>query len=331
MKPSVMSAAIAMIGTLGACATAPEKNASLEQARLAVDQVQSNAQVAQNAPVELARAREALREAEQVWRNSPQDARVDHLAYLAERRAAIAQEIAGIKAAEQAIEQASRDRDRLLLQARTREAEQAREQLATSESEVERARRATQAAREQAHVQEQLALSAEERNARMQQRLQELQAQETERGFSVLLSGVLFESGEATLKAGADRRLEQLAAVLRENPDHVALVEGFTDSTGDETYNEDLSEQRAQAVREALASLGVDPGRIQVQGYGEAFPVASNRTPAGRQLNRRVEIIVASDSANIPPRGFVGRAGGEPRGERGMRGSGSGQEQETPR
>lgn len=317
MKSSVMSA-IALVGTLGACAMAPERNASIEQARLAVSQIQNDAQVTRNAPVELARAQETLREAERVWSETPRDAmRIDHLAYVAGRRAALAQEVAGMKAAEQVVEQTSRDRDRMLLQARTREAAQAREQVAASETEVESARRATQSAREQAQAQQQMTISAEQRSARLQQQLNDLQAQETERGFNVMLSGVLFESGAADLKPGAAHRLEQLAEVLRENPDHVALVEGFTDSVGDENFNEELSERRAQAVRDALASLGVDPSRIQVQGYGEDYPVASNRTPAGRQQNRRVEIVVSGDNVDIPPRGFVGRSGGETRGKSG--------------
>lgn len=315
MKP-VFFSAIALIATLGACATVPERNAGLEQARLAVRQAQQDAGVNRYAPVELARAQEALREADRIWQDSPADARVDHLAYLADRRAAIAQELAGMRVSEQAVQQASRDRDRLLLEARTREVAQAREEVATSHSEAELARRETERARQLAQAEQQRAVSAEQRNERMQQQMKDLQAQETERGFNVVLSGVLFETGEATLKSGAGRRLQQLAEVLRENPDHVALVEGFTDDVGDKTYNEELSERRAQAVRDALASLGVDPSRIEVRGYGEEFPVASNRTPAGRQQNRRVEIVVSSDNAAIPPRGFVGRpsggAGGTP-------------------
>lgn len=311
---------IAVIGALGACSTVPQRNASLEQARLAVSQAQNDPKIVQNAPVDLKRAQDTLRAAEFIWRDSPRDDRIDHLSYLAIQRSAIARENAGIKHAELAVEQTNRDRERLLLQARTREAEEARRQIAASRSEAERARLDAQSARYQALAQEQAQQQTQQQTERLQQQLNELQARETERGFKIMLSGVLFESGQASLKPGATRRLEQLAEVLRENPDRIALVEGFTDSVGDESFNEQLSEQRAQAVREKLLGLGVDPARIVTQGYGEAYPVASNQTASGRQQNRRVEIVVSTETAGIPPRGLVGRAGGEMRGHGGMPG-----------
>jgi outer membrane protein OmpA-like peptidoglycan-associated protein len=79
-------------------------------------------------------------------------------------------------------------------------------------------------------------------------------------------------------------------------------VEGFTDSVGSEEFNQVLSERRADAVREALLARGVDPSRIAVHGFGESYPVASNDNSAGRQLNRRVEIVVANSDQAVPPR-----------------------------
>jgi outer membrane protein OmpA-like peptidoglycan-associated protein len=79
-------------------------------------------------------------------------------------------------------------------------------------------------------------------------------------------------------------------------------IEGFTDSTGSEERNQVLSEQRANAVREALLEMGISPGRITTRGYGKSLPVASNATEAGRQLNRRVEILLSDENGQLMAR-----------------------------
>jgi len=80
------------------------------------------------------------------------------------------------------------------------------------------------------------------------------------------------------------------------------LVEGFTDSTGSDSYNQELSDRRANAVRMALIDMGISSDRVTTHGYGEAFPVGGNDTAAGRQSNRRVEIIISDSKGNIAPR-----------------------------
>jgi outer membrane protein OmpA-like peptidoglycan-associated protein len=243
---------IALTGALGACSTTPEKNASLEAARTAVMQIHSDPQVVANAPLALDRAMTTLSAAEQAWRDSPGDARVDHLAYLARQRAATARELAGLKSAEQAVQQASANRDQLLLEARTREAELARLEA--------------HGARQMAQQHREMATTSRQRAAQLRQQLKDMQVSEAAGGgVRVMLSGVLFETGEAQLKPGARRRLEQLASVLRDDPAQTAIVEGFTDNVGDESLNKELSERRAQAVRDALAALGVEPSRIQTR------------------------------------------------------------------
>lgn len=292
MKPLTLSLSmIALAGALGACSTTPEQNANLESARAVVKQVRSDPQVVDHAPVALDHAVTTLQAAEQAWRDSPGDQRVDHLSYLARQRAATARELAGLKSAEQAVLQAGANRDRLLLEARTREA-----QLALL---------AALGARQMAQQQRELAMSSRQRAEQLREQLKDMPVSETEGGVRIMLSGVLFETGEAQLKPGARRRLEQLASVLREDPAQTAIVEGFTDNVGDEALNQELSERRAQAVRDALAALGVEPSRIQTRGYGEDYPVASNQTPAGRQQNRRVEVVVSSEG-EIPPQGYTG-------------------------
>lgn len=109
-------------------------------------------------------------------------------------------------------------------------------------------------------------------------------------------SGLLFDVNKATLRPESKLELAKLAGILNKYPDTNVLVEGHTDATGTEEYNLELSRQRAQSVENYLASQGVDATRFTIMGYGESQPVATNETPEGRQLNRRVDIaIMAND------------------------------------
>ena len=128
---------------------------------------------------------------------------------------------------------------------------------------------------------------------RLQAQVAELQARETERGWILTLAGdLLFDVGKASIKPGGQRALGSLARFMREHPERKIEIEGFTDDRGSREANQRLSERRAAAVRELLVHEGVEPERIAAHGYGPAYPVASNSDPAGRQLNRRVEILI---------------------------------------
>ena len=118
----------------------------------------------------------------------------------------------------------------------------------------------------------------------------------TSRGPMLTLDDVLFDFEESTLRPEARPVIAQAADWLQDNPGRVALVEGHTDHTGDANYNGMLSEARAQSVRDALIAAGAPVQRVEARGYGEARPVASNRTLEGRQLNRRVEIVFKRDN-----------------------------------
>lgn len=132
--------------------------------------------------------------------------------------------------------------------------------------------------------------------------LQEMNAKKTERGTVVTFGDVLFDTGKAELRSGSLHKLQQLANFLRDNPSRKIRVEGFTDSVGGDALNQRLSERRADAVSYSLQRLGVAPERIVTAGYGKEYPVASNSSAEGRQLNRRVEVIISADSAVIPAR-----------------------------
>ncbi|WP_207455435.1 OmpA family protein [Azospirillum sp. SYSU D00513] len=131
------------------------------------------------------------------------------------------------------------------------------------------------------------------RNVQLEQQLRELQAQRTERGLVMTLGDVLFATGRAELSPGAQQRIDRLAQFMQQNPNRTIRIEGYTDSTGSSATNLALSERRAQSVRDALVLAGVQPNRIVTQGFGSAQPVASNSTDAGRQQNRRVEIVIS--------------------------------------
>jgi OOP family OmpA-OmpF porin len=143
----------------------------------------------------------------------------------------------------------------------------------------------------------------EEQIETLQQQLQDLQTRQTERGLVVTLGDILFQVDRAELQPGGIQQLSRLADYLRENPDRSILIEGHTDSTGQDSYNLRLSENRAYAVEDFLISQGIDPRRIASRGYGEQFPIAPNDTAAGRQENRRVEIIVPEQGQTALPRG----------------------------
>lgn len=277
-----------VLATLSACTTMPPEKTPIELARMNVQAARDNPQTATLAAGELQTADAALQRANQAQASNAPGTTVDHFAYLASQRAAIAQEAGRQKAAEQRIAEANTVRDRMQLENRTREADAARQQTLT--------------AQDQARMAEEQTRAAELRNRQLEERVKELNAKPTPRGWVVTFGDVLFGTGQAQLKPGSARNIEKLADVLQSYPQRKVLVEGFTDSTGSEATNMALSERRSAAVREALIDRGVNPGRINTRGYGEAYPVAGNTSASGRQLNRRVEIILSDDSGMIPPR-----------------------------
>jgi OmpA-OmpF porin, OOP family len=141
--------------------------------------------------------------------------------------------------------------------------------------------------------------AAQAQLANAQQQLADLQAKQTDRGVVVTLGDVLFDTGQATLKPGADLAVNRLATYLSSNPQTKVLIEGHTDARGSEDYNIGLSERRARAVSTALESHGIAADQIQTLGRGKAYPVASNDTPEGRQQNRRVEIVFSDASGRF--------------------------------
>lgn len=284
-----------VLATLNACSTLPPDPSPLTLARSAHQAARDNPQTVSLAASELQQADAAMQRANQAEAAREPEATINHLAYLARQRATIAQETGRQKAAEQRVSEANAVRDRIQLEARTREADAARQQALTAQDQTRDAQDQTRLAEEQTRA-------AEQRNRELQEQVKELNAKATPRGWVITLGDVLFGSDQATLKTGNLRNVDKLAEFLQRNPQRQVLIEGYTDSTGSASGNLDLSSRRSEAVRAALIDRGVAPQRIATRGYGESYPVADNSSASGRQLNRRVEIIVSNDSGPIPAR-----------------------------
>jgi outer membrane protein OmpA-like peptidoglycan-associated protein len=260
---------------LGACASSPQPNAALETARAQVAAAEADPNVVRYAPLDLEAAKKDLALAESAAEHH-KDAEISQPAYMAAQTARLAQARAAAKADDAKVAQGQQERDRIRLAAQQREVNVAVAQ------------------RDQASQQA----------ADLQAELQKMKATQTNRGIVLTLGDVLFDTGRAELNPGAATKMDQLTEFLKEHPDRRVEIDGFTDSVGSDAYNEQLSERRANAVKAALVSRGVDPSRINTQGYGKAYPVASNSESGGRQLNRRVEVVIGGgDNAPIVPRG----------------------------
>jgi outer membrane protein OmpA-like peptidoglycan-associated protein len=194
-----------------------------------------------------------------------------------------------------------------LLAAEREKAAAEREKAAADEARAtsDAARAASDAARVAAEAQAQQAKAtaeqAERERTELRERLREqlnriLETRETARGLIVNLSDVLFDTASANLKPGAREKLAKVAGVLLGHPGLNVAVEGHTDSVGTEGYNQQLSERRAASVREYLVRQGIAPGMVATSGFGESQPVVSNSTSAGRQQNRRVELVVSGEA-----------------------------------
>lgn len=132
--------------------------------------------------------------------------------------------------------------------------------------------------------------------AAMRQQLAGVQGAAVQREANLLAvnfrSDILFDINSATLKPGAYDEINRVASVLNQYPQTTIRIEGHTDSTGTVAHNQQLSERRAESVRQALAAQGVNPARMSAVGFGPSKPIADNNTEAGRQMNRRVNITI---------------------------------------
>jgi outer membrane protein OmpA-like peptidoglycan-associated protein len=260
-------AAFSLALALAACASTPRPDAAMDDARAAIGAAEANPNVSQYAALDLETAKKDMAAADAAVQAHNNDAAAQS-AYLAMQNARIAQAHAAAKADDARVAAGQAERDKIMLAARDKEVS-----------------------------------SAKSDAARLQAEVDELKAKSTSRGLVMTLGDVLFDTGKAELNAGSARKLDQLAQFLTEHQDRKVQIDGFTDSVGGDAYNEQLSQRRADAVKSALMSRGVDASRISTEGYGKAYPVASNSDSSGRQLNRRVEVVIGGQNGTpIAPR-----------------------------
>ncbi len=271
------------VAVLSGCNT-PTQNALLSDAHESYKAAQANPQVVSLASAELNEAGDSLSKADSALSKGKSEATVDQLAYIAKQQVAIAQETAQRKNAELAVTNASANRTQIRLDARTAEADAAKRQVAIANKTL--ARQAEDLSAADANAQNDQAVIVIQ-----EMKIRELNAKQTERGVVVTLGDVLFSTNKSELKSSGKRSVQKVADFLMQYPLRVVLIEGFTDSVGSASYNQLLSERRAESVRTELINLGVRSERISTQGYGEQRPVAKNDTAAHRQSNRRIEII----------------------------------------
>ena len=257
----------------GACAhTVPKE---LAAARTAYD-VASRGDTAARAPVELHKAQTALHVANQAFEDEPDGQVTKDLAYVALRKV----QLADVTAVRKAQADMKSEAEAQIKHAAAQKQAATSGALARAESQLNDAQQGT--------------LEAEARNKEMADRLAQLgHVEQDERGTVLTLSGnLLFASNKATLSSTAEARLDELSAALMTDQGRGIRIEGYTDSRGSENSNMALSKRRAETVRTYLVSRGYEADRVQVEGKGEAQPIASNDDPEGRASNRRVEIII---------------------------------------
>lgn len=303
--------------TLSSCAAVvPQELAGARQAF----QRASNGPAARLTPAELHKAEESLREAELAFSREPKAYHTRDLAYVAERKAQMAEAAANVvqeqqnsaKSKQEYNDQQGRNlaQSRKDLEQSKSAADKTNQQLAAEKQQLAAEKKAR--AEDEKHAEAMRGAAAgqlaDEKAAREQAEKRAADAQaalakmsevkQEPRGMVITLSGsVLFASDKAVLLPEAQARLSQVAAALLTTKERTIVVEGHSDSRGSEVHNLDLSQRRANAVREFIVSKGYEPDRITARGIGKGRPIADNGTAEGRANNRRVEIVIANETA----------------------------------
>ena len=258
---------------LAACAADAVKDPDSVRVRASLTSLEADSDLASRAPVAIHDAEIAVSSAEQPQTDQAVSA---HLVYIADRRVQIARAQAQTKLDEDQRKSLSEQNAQIQLNARTNEANSAELKSNDLQAQTDAANR---------------------KNADLQAQLTALQAKKTDRGMVLTLGDVLFSTGRSDLKPGSVADLDRLVAFLGQASDRNVRIEGHTDSRGGQDFNQGLSQRRADSVATYLTGRGIASNRVVAVGEGFASPVATNSTEAGRQANRRVEVII-QDPAN---------------------------------
>jgi len=263
---SLSGSLLLSLALLSGCASQQTSEQALEAASQSFQKVKEDSDVLRSAPKDVIRAGESLARAERLSSYWGSGDDVVHYAYLSQRYSEIASQSSELKLNQERAAKLDLERERL--------------QLALREAKL---------------------LSVQQQGQWLEEQMVSLAATETERGLVMTLGDVLFDTGRAELKASASRTVLKLVQFLQLNPRRVVRIEGYTDSSGEERKNRELSRARAQTVADVLVELGIDAKRIEVAGYGETYPLAENASSRGRAQNRRVEIVFSDDQGRLGP------------------------------
>jgi outer membrane protein OmpA-like peptidoglycan-associated protein len=254
---------LAGMASLYGCA-GQHSEAALQQASADFQKVKEDSNVLRIAPKDVIRAGESLARADRLSTYWGSGADVEHYAYLSRRYSEIAREHS----------------DQVLNEERAAKLELERQRL-------------------QLELRESKLLSVQQQGKWLEEQIVALATTQTDRGLVLTLGDVLFDTGEAELKSSANRVVLKIVQFLQLNPKRVVRIEGYTDSTGGKQENLKLSRDRAQSVADVLTDLGIDEKRIQVEGYGDEYPVDVNASERGRAQNRRVEIVFSDEKGQL--------------------------------
>jgi outer membrane protein OmpA-like peptidoglycan-associated protein len=221
------------------------------------------------------------------------------------RQKALADAQAQASSERAAAERASADAARAQAEAERLRAERERAAADEQQRQADQARLQAQQAQQQAQLADQARLQAEQAQQQLRQQLLQqfnviLETRDTARGLIVNMSDVLFDFNKYTLRPAAREKLAKISGIILSHPGLRLEVDGYTDSIGSEAYNQKLSEERADGVRTYLVSEGLSSDIVVSKGFGKDNPVASNDNAAGRQKNRRVEMVVSGDIIGQP-------------------------------
>jgi outer membrane protein OmpA-like peptidoglycan-associated protein len=224
---------------------------------------------------------------------------------LADAQAAQSAQQAAEERASAEAAKAQEERERLKAEQAKLQAEQARLQADEQQKQADAARFEAQQAQQKAQEADRLRAQAEQAQQQLRQQLLQqfnliLETRDTARGLIVNMSDVLFDFNKYTLRPAAREKLAKISGIILSHPGLTLEVDGYTDSVGGDDYNMKLSEHRADGVREYLVGQGITPDSVTAKGFGKDDPVASNDTAAGRQKNRRVEMVVSGDIIGQP-------------------------------
>ncbi|HEY7773343.1 MAG TPA: OmpA family protein [Marinagarivorans sp.] len=291
---------LASVGVLGlaisGCATTPEPSDKTTELQNELMSAKQESYVQKYAPLAFEDAKKMIDKVKAMESEGASDEVVQHQQYLAEKKLDTAIELAKQKRSEEKVENAALNRNETLLTAQSKKLNEAEMKAETMAERAKMAEREAEQAREEAKA-------MSEKAEAMVAKLKDISAKDSDRGLVITIGSLLFEVDEAQLKPDSQNTVVRIADFLKQYPDRSVLVEGFTDSTGAETYNKILSEKRAKEVVALLKNNGIERQRLSSVGYGEQFPKAPNETKIGRQKNRRVELVVShTDDSTVPHR-----------------------------